>query len=95
MLQREPEISQLCRYLNKMGAKISGIDTNKLVINGVEKLTASDVEIIPDRIEVGTFLAAGALLGKIKLNHLNPKHLTNVLQLLEKLDVILKRQKIQ
>ena len=77
---REPEISQLCRYLNKMGANISGIGTTNLVINGVGKLNASNIEVIPDRIEVGTFLAAGALLGKIKLNHLNPKHLTNVLQ---------------
>ena len=77
---REPEISQLCRYLNKMGANISGIGTTNLVIDGVEKLNASNIEVIPDRIEVGTFLAAGALLGKIKLNHLNPKHLTNVLQ---------------
>ena len=69
---REPEISQLCRYLNKMGANISGIGTTNLVIDGVEKLNSSNIEVIPDRIEVGTFLAAGALLGKIKLNHLNP-----------------------
>ena len=88
---REPEISQLCRYLNKMGAKISGIGTTKLIIDGVEKLYSSDVEIIPDRIEVGTFLAAGALLGKIKLNHLNPKHLTKVLQMLEKVGCDIKK----
>jgi len=81
---REPEIVQLCRYLNKMGANISGIGTTNLVINGVEKLNASNIEVIPDRIEVGTFLAAGALLGKIKLNQLNPKHLTSVLQQLKK-----------
>ena len=81
---REPEISQLCRYLNKMGANISGIGTTKLVIDGVEKLNASNIEVIPDRIEVGTFLAAGALLGKIQLKNLNPKHLTNVLQQLKK-----------
>ena len=81
---REPEISQLCRYLNKMGANISGIGTTNLIIDGVEELNASNIEVIPDRIEVGTFLAAGALLGKIKLNNLNPKHLTNVLQQLKK-----------
>ena len=53
---REPEVGDLCNLLNKMGAKISGINTDKLEINGVDKLQACDYEVIPDRIEIGTFI---------------------------------------
>ena len=77
---REPEIVQLCDYLNKMGASISGIGTSKIVIEGVESLNSANVDVIPDRIEAGTFLMAGALLGKITLNNVNPGHLDTVLQ---------------
>tara|TARA_Y100001970_G_scaffold154422_1_gene189212 strand:- start:987 stop:2246 length:1260 start_codon:yes stop_codon:yes gene_type:complete len=75
---REPEIVQLCEYLNKMGASIEGIRTSRLIINGVESLHPADIDVIPDRIEAGTFLIAGALLGKIKLTDVNPKHLDTV-----------------
>ena len=77
---REPEIVQLCEYLNQMGASISGIGTSKIVIEGVESLNPANVDVIPDRIEAGTFLMAGALLGKITLNEVNPVHLDTVLQ---------------
>ena len=77
---REPEIVQLCEYLNQMGASISGIGTSKIVIEGVESLNPANVDVIPDRIEAGTFLMAGALLGKITLNEVNPEHLDTVLQ---------------
>ena len=77
---REPEIVQLCDYLNKMGASISGIGTSKIVIEGVESLYPANIDVIPDRIEAGTFLMAGALMGKITLNEVNPKHLDAVLQ---------------
>jgi len=76
---REPEITQLCDYLNSMGANISGIGTTKLIIKGVDNLTSTDIDVIPDRIEAGTFLAAGAILGKITLNQVNPQHLDSVL----------------
>lgn len=76
---REPEITQLCDYLNSMGAQISGIGTAKLIIDGVESLHPADIDVIPDRIEAGTFLAAGALLGEITLDNVNPDHLDSVL----------------
>ncbi|MBT3180669.1 MAG: UDP-N-acetylglucosamine 1-carboxyvinyltransferase [Candidatus Marinimicrobia bacterium] len=75
----EPEIVQLCEYLNLMGASIHGIGTPKLIIDGVDKLHSANIEVIPDRIEAGTFLTAGALLGEITLEDVNPKHLDTVL----------------
>ena len=80
---REPEIVQLCDYLNKMGASISGIGTSKIVIEGVESLYPANIDVIPDRIEAGTFLMAGALMGKITLDEVNPEHLDAVLQKLK------------
>ena len=77
---REPEIVQLCEYLNQMGASISGIGTSKIVIEGVESLNPANIDVIPDRIEAGTFLMAGALMGKITLNDVIPDHLDSVLQ---------------
>ncbi|MBT6797199.1 MAG: UDP-N-acetylglucosamine 1-carboxyvinyltransferase [Candidatus Marinimicrobia bacterium] len=75
----EPEIVQLCEYLNDMGANINGIGTMRLVIDGVDSLHSADVDIIPDRIEAGTFLTAGALLGEITLEDIIPQHLDLVL----------------
>jgi UDP-N-acetylglucosamine 1-carboxyvinyltransferase len=62
-----------------MGANITGIGTQILTIEGVEKLNASNIEVIPDRIETGTFLTAGALLGEITLKDVIPQHLDSVL----------------
>jgi len=76
---REPEIVQLCEYLNQMGASIKGIGTSKIIIDGVDALHSANIEVIPDRIEAGTFLMAGALLGKITLTDVNPNHLDKVL----------------
>ena len=76
---REPEIVQLCEYLNSMGACIRGIGTTRLTIDGVETLHSADIDVIPDRIEAGTFLAAGALLGEITLNGVIPEHLDSVI----------------
>ena len=76
---REPEIVQLCEYLNAMGASIGGIGTSRIVIEGVDSLHSADIKVIPDRIEAGTFLMAGAVLGKIKLTDVNPSHLDTVL----------------
>jgi len=85
---REPEIVQLCDYLNKMGALISGIGTSKIVIEGVESLYPANIDVIPDRIEAGTFLMAGALMGKITLNEVNPEHLDAVLQKLKEVGAL-------
>ncbi len=76
---KEPEITQLCQFLNSMGADIKGVGTETLVIKGVKELLPADIEIIPDRIEAGTFLIAGALLGEITVEDVIPEHLDNVI----------------
>lgn len=60
----EPEVVDLADFLNKMGAKIEGAGTRRLVIEGVKELHGAEHDIIPDRIEAGTFLVAGAIAGK-------------------------------
>ena len=59
----EPYIQQLCRMLNRMGAQISGIGSNLLVINGVTKLHGTEHKLLPDMIEVGSFIAMAAMVG--------------------------------
>ena len=76
---KEPEIAQLCEFLNEMGANIEGIGTDFLTIEGVDELRPADIKIIPDRVEAGTFLIAGALNGKIKVNNIYPDHLEKVI----------------
>ena len=80
---REPHIVQLCDVLNDMGAQIEGVETHELTIHGVNSLNPIEVKIIPDMIEAGTFLMAGAILGNITLNNASPDHLSIVLQKLE------------
>ena len=75
---KEPEITQLCEFLNSMGADIKGIGTDTLIISGVKELNQADVTVIPDRIEAGTFLMAGALNGEIKVKNVIPLHLEKV-----------------
>lgn len=60
---REPEVTDLANCLNLMGAKIRGIGTDKLIIEGVTSLQGIDYTVLPDRIETGTFLAAAAITG--------------------------------
>ncbi len=72
---KEPEINDLITYLKKMGAKIEGVGTSVLEVEGVDKLTPETFEIMPDRIEAGTFLIAGAITkGNVKVI-CEPKHL--------------------
>lgn len=73
---KEPEIVDLANYLNKMGAKISGHGTSVIKITGVEKLTPARHDIMPDRIEAGTLLIAGAITsGEVEVTHCNPQDL--------------------
>lgn len=73
---KEPEIEDLARFLNKMGAKISGAGTETIIIEGVPKLYNAEYEIIPDRIEAGTYIIAGAITnGKIEVKKVIPEHL--------------------
>ncbi|HEY8037258.1 MAG TPA: UDP-N-acetylglucosamine 1-carboxyvinyltransferase [Methylobacter sp.] len=80
---KEPEVTDLAHFLNKMGAKITGIGTDVLIIEGVEKLGVESVhyDILPDRIETGTYLIAAAITGgSIKLKNTRPDILDAVLE---------------
>lgn len=80
----EPEITALARMLVKMGARIDGIGTTELTIEGVDELKATDEETIPDRIEAATYLAAAAITGgEIHLKNVNPYHMAYVIDKLE------------
>jgi len=73
---REPEVSDLCALLIKMGAQIEGAGTSTILIRGVEKLGGADHTIISDRIEAGTFLIAGAITGgDLQITDCVPEHL--------------------
>lgn len=83
---REPEVSDLANFLNKLGAKISGIGTDTLTIEGVESLATKNLvyDILPDRIEAGTYLVAAATTGgKIKIKDVDPGTLDMVLSKLQ------------
>jgi UDP-N-acetylglucosamine 1-carboxyvinyltransferase len=81
---REPEVVDLAHYLNKMGAKISGIGTATLTIEGVKSLNGAEYKILPDRIETGTYLVAAAITrGKVKLKDTDANQLEAVLLKLE------------
>lgn len=81
---REPEVADLAALLNKMGAKIEGAGHSCIRIQGVEKLHGARHKIIPDRIEAGTFVIAGALVGgDLTVSNCNPVHLGALLQKLE------------
>jgi UDP-N-acetylglucosamine 1-carboxyvinyltransferase len=72
---REPEVVALAEVLNRMGADISGAGTPEITIRGVDSLRAVSTEIIPDRIETGTFMAAAALTGgRVTITHCEPQH---------------------
>jgi UDP-N-acetylglucosamine 1-carboxyvinyltransferase len=72
---REPEVVALAEVLNRMGADISGAGTSEITIRGVDSLRPVSAEIIPDRIETGTFLVAAALTGgQVTITHCEPRH---------------------
>ena len=77
---REPEVVDLANYLNSMGAEITGMGTSKIIINGVESLAGTQYNILPDRIETGTYLVAAAMTrGKVKLKDTDANQLESVL----------------
>ena len=81
---KEPEIVQLGEFLISMGARINGLGTDKIEIEGVDALHPADIVTIPDRIEAGTFLVAGAITGgRIKVEKCNPSHFEALLLKLE------------
>ena len=80
----EPEIVDLANFLNKMGAKVTGAGTSTIKIKGVEKLTGCTHQIIPDRIEAGTFMVAAAITGgDITIENIITSHLKPVIAKLE------------
>jgi UDP-N-acetylglucosamine 1-carboxyvinyltransferase len=84
----EPEVTDLAELLNKMGAKISGAGTSTITIEGVTELRGTTHRIIPDRIEAGTFLVAGAITnGDLDLLDSNPLHLGSVIEKLRETGV--------
>ena len=84
----EPEVTDLAALLNKMGAKISGAGTSTITIEGVAELRGATHRIIPDRIETGTFLVAGAITnGELDLLESNPLHLGSVIEKLREAGV--------
>src|SRR5436189_319902 len=79
----EPEVVDLANFLNAMGAKIEGAGTRRIVIEGVKELHGAEHEVIPDRIEAGTYLVAGAIAGDtVTLKRVEPTHLDSVTTLL-------------
>jgi UDP-N-acetylglucosamine 1-carboxyvinyltransferase len=85
---REPEVTDLVDMLRKMGAQIEGDCSSTLCIRGVEKLHGTEHTVIPDRIEAGTFLVAGAITdGDLTLTNCAPAHLTSIIDKLEQTGV--------
>ena len=84
---REPEIDDLCHFLNKMGAKIEGIGEGKLTITGVDKLYPCEYEIIPDRIVAGTFIIAAVMFEGVKVKGVRTEHLESFLMKLQEMGV--------
>ena len=76
---QEPEVVDLANFLNKMGAQIEGAGTRRIIIEGVSELHGAEHRVIPDRIEAGTFLVAGAIAGKgVTVKRVEPEHLRAV-----------------
>ena len=93
---REVEIENIAKFLNHMGAKIKGAGTERIVIDGVKELHSAEISVIPDRIEAGTYIIMGALLGKnLIVDGVNPNHLKVVLNKLKEMGINLKINKNQ
>ena len=85
---KEPEIVNVATFLNNMGAKITGAGTSTIKIQGVEHLHKCFHEVIPDRIEAGTYVIIGALCGKnLRVDNMIPEHLDSLISKLEEIGV--------
>ena len=84
----EPEIVDLGNLLNRMGAKISGIGTKRIAVDGVDELHGAEFELVPDRIEAGTFMAAAAVTGgNVLVRGARREHLAAVLDAMKSMGV--------
>src|SRR5256886_350094 len=85
---REPEVRDLAELLNKMGARVRGAGTPTIQIEGVEALGSAQHTIVPDRIETGTFLVAGAITnGELEIKDCNPEHCNRIIAKLREVGV--------
>lgn len=85
---KEPEIVNVAALLNSMGAKVSGAGSDTITITGVENLTDGLVKVIPDRIEAGTYIILGSLLGnKLKVENIIIKHLEALILKLKEMEI--------
>ena len=85
---KEPEIVNIADFLKSMGAKIKGAGTDTITITGVKKLSKGNIYTIPDRIEAGTYIIAGALAGDhLVIDKIEPKHLESLLDTLKNMNV--------
>ena len=84
---KAPENVNVADFLNSMGAKVTGAGTSTITIEGVEKLGKCHIDVIPDRIEAGTYIILGALTGKnLKIENIIPEHLENLLTKLKNMN---------
>lgn len=84
----EPEIVNVATFLNNMGAKITGAGTSEIRIKGVDKLHGCYTEVIPDRIETGTYIIAGALVGEnLRIENVIPEHVESLTLKLQEMGV--------
>src|SRR5438093_491313 len=91
---KEPEIADLANFLVKRGARIEGAGTDIITIEGVRELQGSDHDVIPDRIETGTYLVAGAITrGAVTLNRCRPNHLDALMMKLREAGVEMQVEK--
>lgn len=85
---KEPEIVNIATFLNNMGAKITGAGTSTITIIGVDKLDGCFTEVIPDRIEAGTYIIAGACCGnQLKIDNIIPKHVESLTSKLKEMNI--------
>lgn len=85
---KEPEIVNIATFLNQMGGNIKGAGTSSIIIKGVEKLNGCVAEVIPDRIEAGTYLMMGVLLGdNLKISNIIPEHIESLTSKLKEMNV--------
>lgn len=91
---KEPEIVNVATFLNNMGAKITGAGTSTIRITGVEYLGSCFTEVIPDRIEAGTYIIAGALMGEnLRIENIIPAHVDSLINKMREMGVSIKEEK--
>lgn len=91
---KEPEIVNVATFLNNMGAKITGAGTSTIRITGVDYLGSCFTEVIPDRIEAGTYMIAGALMGEnLRIENIIPEHVDSLINKLKEMGVSIKEER--